>query len=478
MKENCCNCINIVLYSTGDLVKLYDYLFHMKLSLINVSHNLDNFIIRFYIDKSVFNVLYNSSIIEKDTEKYEKIKDLYIKSWEILKYLITHKQSEIYIYFCDELIKEKKLGYFRSFRFNSLFEDDVNISVFREADGIVSNIDCHNLRHFSNEKTDEIIFFHTFIEGNRYGKHYKKTCECDCGFEREFETHGETIREIVKKCDIHCMDYRYSKWLSIYSQMKYNYDKFSDDYTQYFNPTPINTENQTHYIKYLKKDFEKYRVDYDLLAGCFATKLKLKKEYIEKTIANIKLIYKECQNYYNNKKIKNKLLHNEVNILLENGYDEIFLNELFIFVTRSDDGKALTRQKFLKEFILKKSFETFFKKKDGLYIYDRYYVDYLFRIENFKEKTFTSQNLSEYYVTGYSDIMSKFLNCPGIVDDIEYITKTYFDKEKDLVKDGKNRKSRKRSKINRKSRKRSKIKRKSRKRSKRKRSKTIINNYK
>jgi hypothetical protein len=74
--------------------------------------------------------------------------------------------------------------------------------------------------------------------------------------------------------------------------------------------------------------------------------------------------------------------------------------------------------------------------------------------------------------------MSKFLNCPGIVDDIEYITKTYFDKEKDLVKDGKNRKSRKRSKINRKSRKRSKIKRKSRKRSKRKRSKTIINNYK
>ena len=28
IKENCCNCINIVLYSTGDLVKLYDYLFH------------------------------------------------------------------------------------------------------------------------------------------------------------------------------------------------------------------------------------------------------------------------------------------------------------------------------------------------------------------------------------------------------------------------------------------------------------------
>jgi hypothetical protein len=56
--DNCCNCVAIVLYydtniDTIKLNKLFKYLYSMKKSLDNVSSILPDFIIRFYLDKSV-----------------------------------------------------------------------------------------------------------------------------------------------------------------------------------------------------------------------------------------------------------------------------------------------------------------------------------------------------------------------------------------------------------------------------------------
>ena len=65
-KNNCCNCIAIVLYAKNNIVNLYNYLYSMKKSLDNVSNKLNDFIVRFYLDESVFKTIY---------EEYDKYKE-------------------------------------------------------------------------------------------------------------------------------------------------------------------------------------------------------------------------------------------------------------------------------------------------------------------------------------------------------------------------------------------------------------------
>ena len=271
--------------------------------------------------------------------------------------------------------------------------------------------------YFINETTNQIIYFYTYKNGIRLGK-TDSSCVC----------HDEDGSTKEKNCIDHNIVYRYSKWLSIYYQMKYNYSKFNKEYKSYLNPFPVNRFNSPNYIKYNIEDFDKNYISFDLLAGCFATKLKFKKDYIIKTINDIKLIYQDCKDYYKDKIEE----YEKVMKILEIGYDEIFLNELFIFSTKNNN-------ELLKFLLLNDKFEKFRKSNEGLsIIHDKYYVDYLFRKENYIKETFDKENLSTYFTEGYSGIMSKLLNCPNLNnEDIENLTKMYFNKKKDLIKDGK-----------------------------------------
>ena len=58
-RENCCNCISIVLYSKN-IYDLNNYLYSMKKSLDNVANCLPDFVVRFYLDKSVFDTIYKT----------------------------------------------------------------------------------------------------------------------------------------------------------------------------------------------------------------------------------------------------------------------------------------------------------------------------------------------------------------------------------------------------------------------------------
>ena len=126
----------------------------MEISFYNVANYLDNFIVRFYLDSSVFEELYKA-LKGPSVEFY---RELFIK----LKDIIIHEKSEIYIYFCKKIIDNNTIEKVRSFRFISLFEENTNISIIREADGIVSFADCHNIQLFSLETTEKIMMINNY----------------------------------------------------------------------------------------------------------------------------------------------------------------------------------------------------------------------------------------------------------------------------------------------------------------------------
>jgi hypothetical protein len=57
-RENCCNCISIVLYSTLREIKLSYFLPNLLVSLKNINQYLPDWIMRIYLDNSVFRLIY------------------------------------------------------------------------------------------------------------------------------------------------------------------------------------------------------------------------------------------------------------------------------------------------------------------------------------------------------------------------------------------------------------------------------------
>ena len=69
---------------------------------------------------------------------------------KIYDFIINNKTVRIKTITCDANSKKQ---YKRSSRFEPIFEDNVNICIVRDADGIVSQQDCHNIRVFATDDT-------------------------------------------------------------------------------------------------------------------------------------------------------------------------------------------------------------------------------------------------------------------------------------------------------------------------------------
>jgi hypothetical protein len=52
----------------------------------------------------------------------------------------------------------------RNLRLNNLFEDDVNICISRDLDGIISPLDCHNIKVF--ESNNDLFYVASFDKLN------------------------------------------------------------------------------------------------------------------------------------------------------------------------------------------------------------------------------------------------------------------------------------------------------------------------
>lgn len=326
-KENCCNCIAIVLYSNGNINSLYNYLYSMKKTLDNVSNELSDFIVRFYLDKSVFETIHNASK-EKVNGSNSNVKYTTLeKSFDILKYIIHHEQSEVVIYFCKTIIEKNTKGVLRRFRFLPMLEKDVNILISREADGFVSYNDCHNIRLFANKETHSIGMVYSFVDTPGTATFLYKSY-------KQPNVNNMNHPPIQEK-----LHGSYSAWLNIYSMMRtvYNYNMNDTEIIDY-----IKKKGQTNTLDTLSQNrIEVILMDYrplitnliNILAGVFGTKIQFNSSYFNNTTASIKQ-KKDDVNYFDKYPLLIQGLYGGHNRdafdkLLTMGSDEILLEELF-----------------------------------------------------------------------------------------------------------------------------------------------------
>ncbi len=220
-KTNCCNCISIVYYyyngRSDRNIKYYDYLRSIRRSIKNVKQMLPNWIVRIYLDTTVYNLFSGN---DNETNKYKNIFDE----------IINNDIVELYTYVCENIINDSvSIHKTRTYRFLPLADEDVSICIIREADGIVTNLDCHNIKIFENSnKIFYILPMNHSIENIWYHNNLK---------------HGS-----------------YTGWLNYYK----------------------NVLEKSH--------FESHQNFYELLAGIFGIKLILKKSYYSNILINLNSI--------------------------------------------------------------------------------------------------------------------------------------------------------------------------------------------
>jgi hypothetical protein len=172
-KDNCCNCISFVFYIIYDnnvfenwnnnkfdytiiqyLQKIHNYLLSLHISVVNINKCLPDFISRIYLDISVLRVLFESKkIIDKYIFKNKRLENLFNKNIEIIEFFFTNRTTEIYT-----IISKNPIHQTRSYRFLTMIEPDVNIKIFREADGYVTYMDCMNIQNFVNANTLMLVY--------------------------------------------------------------------------------------------------------------------------------------------------------------------------------------------------------------------------------------------------------------------------------------------------------------------------------
>jgi len=309
--DNCCNCISIVLYYkyVKDKRETLDlYLPNIVATLKNINKYLPDWILRVYTDRTFF----ESLIFLEKAEDY----------LEMLKILSTNPQCEINMVFCEKFFKKDfKLGSLRTLRFLALCDPTVNIMASREADGIMSALDCHNLEILKNND----FMFATYELQTASSISVTKLREMDddsqmvkfkngaCPFladlhylekERIMSLYDSESRYVLNTTDLdetikHSLDKKmlqlyYSEWLN-------NYKKID-----------ILFNNDPFYLSHIEL--------YPILAGLLSCKCKFKKDY-----------YDLVQNKIN-ETVKKFLKSNHDEIITDYfsvGYDEILLQELF-----------------------------------------------------------------------------------------------------------------------------------------------------
>jgi hypothetical protein len=245
LRDRCCNVISMCLYIVNNdnvdllLQSLRKYLLSIERSLKNIQVKLPLWVVRLYFGSSVNESIEKIQSVKASIEKRQRPElddkiiaevDKIIAAYE---FIISHAQVELYV------IDEESLTYgieeIRTARFAPLYDNQVNVCIVREADGTVTNLDCHNIDFFLRSS------HHLFYLPN-YGK-------INC-----FETYVNDFG-----VDEHPYLFSgYSGWLVFYKSV-------------------------------LRRDFfASHQNVYDLLAGLFGTKLKLRSEFYDITFKTLK----------------------------------------------------------------------------------------------------------------------------------------------------------------------------------------------
>jgi hypothetical protein len=297
---------------------MIDYLYNQlkilikSLKIINIY--LPNFIVRLYLDTSIFELIFEVSSflsINLNEELSSKLKEIFLN----LSFLIMHKKIEIYIYICSKRLSEpiEPIEKIRTYRYISLFDNDTNICCIRDADGLVSIVDCHNINLFSDSNTHKIALIYELA---RSFEPYTKI------------NHPNLLPDIPTylklnkkdKDEFQRKENHYAPWLNFYEVLH------KETYTEY---------NKLAYL--------------DIVACCLTMKVKFSEEYRNSVISKLEDFYSKLN------------VVQAVSKRLYKGYDEILLLELFRpflyvnFTTKSNhnelDRTEIDRQSILFELI-------------------------------------------------------------------------------------------------------------------------------
>jgi hypothetical protein len=128
------------------------YLANIVRTVGNVKKYLPKWIVRLYIDPSVFNGL--AKYLDLDSDNSEIIRNVFgeplPKAYpyisKALECLFKAENVEMYTYFCDNM----NTDFVRSYRFLPMIDPSVSAYAVREADGVVTVMDCNNLTTMVN----------------------------------------------------------------------------------------------------------------------------------------------------------------------------------------------------------------------------------------------------------------------------------------------------------------------------------------
>jgi len=238
-----CNCVSIVLYSMGsDVSRLKAYLLSVQRSVKNIYNNLNGWVTRLYIDYTVYDSIYGYQVQDHELDEYEIEHELDVikKCKEIMDDITNNYDNvEIYTILCQSTDTDDR-GYIRIYRFFPLLDTitkvennltsnyyGTNVSIIREADGIVSLLDCRNIQIFAQQQQKVFYLIPYFFESAHTYDHYDNIYA------------------------------GYSHWLAFYK-------KFID-------------------YEY----FSKYNNLYDMLAGTIGVRYKVRTSFYYESISNI-----------------------------------------------------------------------------------------------------------------------------------------------------------------------------------------------
>ncbi len=158
IRHNCCNVISIMLYipDCTTIDRLTSYLNSINRTVKNTLRNLENWVVRLYLDETVYQCINNAieyiqSNLSQDPENREIL--LKRQCLEYFESIINSPNVELYTFICEDIVSLDKT---RTYRYLVLIDPEVNISVIREADGYINNLECHNLKMF--EKSDKLFY--------------------------------------------------------------------------------------------------------------------------------------------------------------------------------------------------------------------------------------------------------------------------------------------------------------------------------
>jgi len=140
---------------------IYTYLLPIYISIKNVSVILKNWIVRIYLHRSIINLLNLLKSI-KLINQYNRLNNILIEYFNF---------NNVEVYMVNDNVINLHL--FRSFRFLSFQDREVNISVSKDADGIITLYECTNLLKYSQLKND-LLYITEWKDTLTYTKSYSK----------------------------------------------------------------------------------------------------------------------------------------------------------------------------------------------------------------------------------------------------------------------------------------------------------------